>query len=72
MKVTVKRLFNNIGQETGSILREIMSTETTEQNKHLIESKLIQYAENKLYQGEGLNIYSDKYIDTPSVIIIKK
>lgn len=72
MKVNVKRLFNQKGDETGAILSGIVGAPTNIEQKHVIENQLIQYGSDKLYPNEGLNIFSDKHIDTPSVTIIKK
>lgn len=71
MRVFIKRLFDQNGTETGAILSVVFGAPTTIQQKNIIESRLIQYAFDKLYPGEGLNIYRDMYIDTPSITVIK-
>ena len=71
MKVNVKRLFNQKGVETGAILSITVGGTTNIQQKYAFESQLIQYGFDILYPGEGLNIFRDMYIDTPSVTIIK-
>ncbi len=71
MRVFIKRLFDQNGKETGAILSVVFGKPTNIQQKYIIESRLIQYAFDKLYPGEGLNIYRDMYIDTPSITIIK-
>jgi len=71
MKVFIKRLFDKNGTETGAILNVVFGEPTAIQQKNIIESRLIQYAFDKLYPGEGLNIYRDMYIDTPSTTVIK-
>ncbi len=71
MRVFIKRLFDQNGKETGAILSVVFGEPTKIQQKNIIESRLIQYAFDKLYPGEGLNIYRDMYIDTPSITVIK-
>lgn len=71
MRVFIKRLFNQNGKETGAILSVVFGEPTNIQQKNIIESRLIQYAFDKLFPGEGLNIYRDMYIDTPSITVIK-
>ncbi len=71
MKVSIKRLFNENGQETGAILRVMLGGPTNVQQKIITENQLIQYGFDILYQGEGLNIFRDIYVDTPSVTIIR-
>ncbi|NSW45190.1 MAG: hypothetical protein HPY79_05195 [Bacteroidales bacterium] len=71
MRVFIKRLFDQNGTETGAILSVVFGAPTTIQQKNIIESRLIQYAFDKLYPEEGLNIYRDMYIDTPSITVIK-
>jgi hypothetical protein len=71
MKVFIKRLYNQNGQETGALISVIFGTPTNIQQKNIIENKLIQYAFDQLYPGEAINIYRDMYIDTPSITVIK-
>lgn len=71
MRVFIRRLFDQNGKETGAILSVVFGAPTNIQQKNVIESQLIQYAFNTLYPGEGLNIYRDMYIDTPSITVIK-
>jgi len=71
MKVYIRRLYDQNGQETGAILSVIFGAPTNIQQKNIIENRLIQYAFDQLYPGEGLNIYRDMYIDTPSITVIK-
>jgi hypothetical protein len=71
MRVYIKRIYNQKGQETGAILSVVFGAPTNIQQKNIIESKLIQYAFEQLYPREGLNIYRDMYIDTPSITVIK-
>lgn len=71
MKVIIKTLYDEKGNETGSILSAILGQATNVHQKIAIENRLIHYAFENLYRGEGLNIYRDMYPDTPSVIAIK-
>ena len=70
MGVFVRRLFDQNGKETGAILSVVFGV-TNIQHKNIIENQLIQFAFDTLYPGEGLNIYRDMYIDTPSITVIK-
>lgn len=71
MKVIVKRIFNTEKKETGSILSAFVGRATRLEEKITIENKLKDYAFNKLYPGEGLNIYRDMYPDNPSIAVIR-
>jgi len=71
MKIIIKKLHDAKGNETGSILSAILGQATNIRQKIGIENRLIHYAFEKLYPGEGLNIYRDMYPDTPSIIAIK-
>jgi hypothetical protein len=71
MKVFIKKLYNDKGQETGSILSASFGSRTNVQQKLAIENQLIQYGFDTLYPSEGLNIFRDMYVDTPSVTIIR-
>jgi hypothetical protein len=53
----IKKLYDQKGKETGVILSVIFGTPTNIQQKNNIENRLIQYAFETLYPGEGLNIY---------------
>lgn len=71
MKIFIKRLLDKNGKETGAILSVVFGAPTNIQQKNIIENKLIQYAFDTLYPSEGLNIYRDIYINTPSITMIK-
>ena len=71
MRVFIKRLFDLNGIETGAILSVVFGVPTNSQQKNIIENRLVQYAFDHLYPSEGLNIYRDMYIDTPSITVIK-
>lgn len=71
MNITIKKLFNKEGQEIGAILRTIHNRPVDTQQKHFMESQLIQYGFDNLYPEEGLSIFRDLYVDTPSVALIK-
>lgn len=71
MRIFIRRLFDQNNKETGAIISVIFGTPTDIQQKNIIENRLIQYAFDTLYPGEGLNIYRDMYIDTPSITVIK-
>lgn len=71
MSTFIKKLYDQAGNETGAILSVVFGAPTNIQQKNIIENKLIQYAFDTLYPGEGLNIYRDMYIDTPSITVIR-
>jgi len=71
MKVNVKKIYNGSQKETGAILSAIIGVPTNVQQKIAIENQLIQYGFDHLYPNEGLNIFRDMYVDTPSVTIIR-
>lgn len=71
MNTFIKKLYDQNGKETGAILSVVFGAPTNIQQKNIIENRLIQYAFDTLYPGEGLNIYRDIYIDTPSITVIK-
>ncbi len=70
MSTFIKKLYDQNGRETGAILSVVFGAPTNIQQKNIIENRLIQYAFDTLYPGEGLNIYRDMYIDTPSITVI--
>jgi hypothetical protein len=71
MKVISKKIYNSNGQETGCILCVSFGTQTNVQQKLAIENQLIQYAFDTLYPSEGLNIFRDAYVESPSVTVIR-
>ncbi|MCA2854692.1 MAG: hypothetical protein IM449_07275 [Microcystis sp. M065S1] len=71
MSTFIKKLYDQNGKETGAILSVVFGAPTNIQQKNIIENRLIQYAFDTLYPGEGLNIYRDMYIDTPSITVIR-
>jgi len=71
MKVSIKKLYNGKGQETGSILSTSFGGPTNLQEKVNIENILIHHGHDSLYPGEGLNIFSEHNEDTTAVIIIR-
>jgi hypothetical protein len=71
MSTFIKKLFDQNGRETGAILSVIFGASTNDQQKNIIENKLIQYSFDTLYPSESLKIYRDMYIDTPSITVIR-
>lgn len=71
MSTFIKKLYDQNGKETGAILSVVFGAQTNIQQKNIIENRLIQYAFDTLYPGEGLNIYRNMYIDTPSITVIR-
>ena len=54
MKIYIRRLYDQNGQETGAILSVIFGAPTNIQQKNIIENRLIQYAFDQLYPGVRL------------------
>ncbi len=71
MNVLIQRLYNQNNQETGAILSVTVGIGTTIQQKNIIESQLVQYAFSHLYPEQGLHIYREMHVDTPSITVIK-
>lgn len=71
MSVTIKKLYNGQGQETGAILCAIFGAAITLQQKISVEGELINYAFNILYPGQGINIYREMHHDKASIVVIK-
>jgi hypothetical protein len=67
MKVIVKRLFNDKGRETGAILNVNLSGIPLGKIKDFVPL-LTQFAQDTLYKGIGLTIYSSNDF---SIIAIK-
>lgn len=71
MKISIRRLFSQNGNETGANLSVVFGGPTNIEQKEQIESNLIQFAFEVLYPGEILNIYKEINEDTPSITVIK-
>ena len=72
MKVSIKRIFNDRGEETGAVLSSGFDIKIDAVKKERIESQLILYAFNDLYRQETLIIYHERHLDTASVIVVRK
>ena len=59
------------GKETGAILTADVPASTNLQEKLRFESLLSDYAFTTLYPGQGLNIYKNEYVDTPSIVAVR-
>ena len=71
MRIIIQKLYNQNGQETGSILSAISPYPVTLQLKNQVEIQLAQYAHNFLYPNIGINIYSEMHNDTIAITVIK-
>ena len=71
MKVIIKKLNNNNGQETGAILTAFVGYATTLAQKNSIEKQLTDYAFGVLYPSQLLGIYSDVNSDSPAITVIR-
>lgn len=70
-KIFMKKMFNERNKETGVIISAIAEYAINEQSKKRIEKRMENYAFSVLYPGEGLNVYSNTYNDTASIIVVK-
>lgn len=70
-KAFIRKVFNQKGQETGSVISAITNDMISRSEKLRIEKILEHYAFQVLYPSEGLNIYSSIYDDTASISIIR-
>ena len=57
-------------KETGAKITAIIGKATNQKEKINIEKILIDYAFDKLYFGQGLDIYRDIYVDSPAVTVL--
>jgi len=72
MKISIRKIHNAKGEETGSILTTIIGHGTTLPNKLQLEYNLIQHAFNKLYPKEEIKVYREVHDDdVPSIIVMK-
>lgn len=72
-QVHIKRISHpTTGVETGAVLIAQINSPTNAFQKATIENQLVRYAFDHLYPGEGLNLYREIHVDTPSIVVIKK
>ena len=72
LKIFIKKVYDENGNETGSIISAITDKLITVHNeKRRIESLLEDYAFTVLYPYEGLNLYTNVQVDTVSITVIK-
>ena len=71
MEAIIIKLHDQNGQEIGSILTRALGNKSNVNLKLDIESKLAQYADEELYPGDGIIIYRNVYVDTPSITVLK-
>jgi hypothetical protein len=72
MRILIKKLNHSAtGQETGAILTADVDVATSLQQKLACEALLSDYAFTVLYPNQGLNIYQNEYVDTPSIVVIR-
>lgn len=69
--IFVKKLYDKLGKETGSIVTAMPNAHISTRRKKIIESALQNYAFDVLYPNEGLNFYSNTEDDTASLLIIR-
>lgn len=71
MRVIIHKMIDPNKHEMGCILTADAGKDTNIQEKSYIEYKLIQYAYDVLYRGEGLSIYLQNYINMPAIAVIR-
>lgn len=72
LKLFIKKVFDEKGKETGSIISAMTDRLVTSyQEKRDIERHLEDYAFTVLYPYEGLNLYTDIHTDTISITVIR-
>jgi len=71
MEAIIIKLHDQNGQEIGSILTRALGNKSNVNLKFDIESKLAQFAGEELYPGDGIIIYRNVYVDTPSITVLK-
>jgi hypothetical protein len=72
MKITIQRLYDRKGNETGAMLCAPEEKSSDLQQKFLLEARLIQYCVKQLYPDEKLNVFRDTYMGVPSITVIKQ
>lgn len=72
MQITIRKLYNHTGKETGAILCALQERTPDLQRKLLLEGKLIQYCVKQLYPNEKLNVFRDTYMGVPAITVIKE
>ena len=69
--IFIKKLYDKLGNETGSIVTAMPNAHILRPKKIIIERALQNYAFDVLYPNEGLNFYSNTEDDTASLLIIR-
>lgn len=72
MQITIRKLYNHTGKETGAILCAPKEHTSDLHRKLLLEGQLIQYCVRKLYPNEKLNVFRDTYMGVPAITVIKE
>jgi Family of unknown function (DUF5958) len=70
IQIVIRKLYNN-HIEIGAIISAILPFSSTIYEKEIIETQLQNYAFNRLYPNDGLNIYKESYDDTCSITVIR-
>ncbi|MEZ4936520.1 MAG: hypothetical protein R2799_02900 [Crocinitomicaceae bacterium] len=71
VNLILKKIFNQHGKETGSIISAVTDKHVNSVDKERLERMIQNYAFHNLYPRQGINIYSDIHKDTVSLVIIK-
>ncbi len=71
MRTIIKKVYNENGIETGSMLTALVDITSNHELKLDIENHLRQYAFEILYPRQSLKTYSEVNRDTPSIVVIR-
>ncbi|GAB3915405.1 hypothetical protein [Mucilaginibacter boryungensis] len=69
-KVFIKKIFDQDRRQTGVIISAITSSAIGRVEKKRLEEMMEQYSFNVLFPNEGLNVFSNTYSDTASIVVI--
>lgn len=70
-KAFIRKVFNQRGNETGSVVTAMTNEMINREEKLRIEKILEHYALQVLYPNEGINIFSSIHNDTASISVIR-
>lgn len=70
-KAFIRKVFNQKGNETGSVISAMTNVMINREEKLRIEKILEHYAFQVLYPNEGINIFSSIHNDTASISVIR-
>ncbi len=69
--IEIKKIYNEIGIETGTILSSSFTNQASKDQIITTKKQLIDYAVNKLYRGEKIDIFLNINSNNPNLTIIR-